>query len=147
MLSQVLLKHMAGALVVVSAPAAIMMGLIFGWDHAWGLIVGAGLIGLSVGGLVYIVGRLLDPTELKSRKTGFTFLLMLKLTFVAGLLWLCMNKWGVSGFGILFGIGVGLVGIQTGLIRGAASDEGKRAIDETEARIREEFGDTDEESG
>ena len=146
MLNQVLLLHMVRTLVLLVGPASILMGLIFGWDHAFGLVVGAGLIGLSVGGLVFIVGRLLDPTEPSERKAGLTLLLLIKTTFVAGLLWLCMTRWAVSGFGILFGIGVGLVGIQIGLIRGAASDEGKRAIDETEARIREEFGDSDDES-
>ncbi len=146
MLNDVLLRHMIRSLVWLVGPAAILMGLIFGWDHAFGLVVGAAIIGLSVGGLVFIVGRLLDPTEASGRKTGFTILLMLKMTTVAALLWLSMSRWGVSGFGILFGIGVGLVAIQMGLVQGADSVEGKRAIEETEARIREEFGDSDDES-
>ena len=128
------------------APAAILMGLIFGWSHAFGLVVGASLISLSVGGLVFIVGRLLDPTEGSGRKGVFTFVLILKMTVVAGLLWLSMNRWGISGLGILFGIGVGLVAVQMGLVQGAGSAEGKRAIEETEARIREELGDSDDES-
>lgn len=146
MLSQVLLRHMLRALLFFVGPAALLMGLVFGWDHAFGLIVGAGLIGLSVGGLVFIVGRLLDPTEPGGRKTAFTVLLVLKMTVVAVLLWLSMSRWGISGLGILFGIGVGLVAIQVGLVRGADSAEGKRAIDETETRIREELEDSEDES-
>ena len=133
-------------LLLVVGPAVLLMGLFVGWSHAFGLVVGAGLITLSVGGLVFIVGRLLDPTEDSGRKGAFTFVLIIKMVTVAGLLWLCMARWGISGFGILFGIGVGLVAIQMGLIQGAGSAEGKRAIDETEARIREELGDSDDES-
>ena len=146
MLSQVLLRHMARALIMIVAPAAVLMAILFGFHHAFGLLVGSALIGVSVGGLVFIVGRLLDPTEETSRKSLFTLALVVKMTSVAGVLWLCMARWGVSGLGILFGIGLGLFAIQVGLIRGSSSDEGKRAMDESEARIREELGDSDEES-
>lgn len=146
MLSAVLLRHMIRSLLGVVAPFAVLTGLLFGWAHAFGLVVGAALIGTSVGGLVYIVGRITDPTEPSTRKSALSLVLMLKMAAVGAVLWLCLGRWGVSPLGILFGIALGLLASLLGVSSGAASAEGKRAMDATEARIREELGDSDEES-
>ncbi|MEM7676002.1 MAG: hypothetical protein AAF449_08365 [Myxococcota bacterium] len=145
-LSEVLLRHIVRSVAMIAVPGFFLLGLLAGWSHGFGLLFGAVLITTSIGGLVYIVGRLLDPSAPGGVKTVLTIALVLKLTFVAGLLWLGMARWGVSGLGIVFGLGGGLAGVMVGLIQGAASVDGKRAIDETEARIREEMGDSDDES-
>ncbi|MEO1334702.1 MAG: hypothetical protein AAFV29_03625 [Myxococcota bacterium] len=145
-MSEVLLRYIVRSVALIALPGFVLLGLIAGWAHAFGLLFGAVLITVSVGGLIYIVSRLLDPTASGQLKAVLGFALLLKVTFVAGVLWLGMSTWGISVLGIVFGLGSGLAGIMVGLVVGAASAEGKRAIDEAEARIREEMGDSDDES-
>ncbi len=146
MLSQILIRHIVRWIAMLALLAAVLTSAVFGWSSAVGVLVGAALIGVSCIGLVLIVGRLLDPTRSTVQKATVAILLVAKMTVIGGVLYLCLVRWGVSPLGLVLGIGTGLVAIQTGLVRGSASDEGKRAIEETEARIREELGDSNDES-
>jgi hypothetical protein len=141
MLTRVLIIHVLKVSAVLLSLAALVVGLVFGAEHALGVVVGGAILLLDGGGLVYLVGRLLDPTMATSMKGGFTLLLIAKLTFVAGLLYWVLIGVGVSGLGVLLGIGAGLIGLVVGVTQGSASPEGKAAIADAEAKIREEMGD------
>jgi hypothetical protein len=142
----VLIAHVLKAAGLALGLAAAIAGLVLGADTALGVLAGGFLILLDGGGLVYLVGRLLDPTVSARSKGLFTALLIAKLTLVAGLLWWMLTDAGLSGLGVLLGIGAGLLGLITGVSQGSGSPEGQAAIAAAEARIREEMGDNAPES-
>jgi hypothetical protein len=132
------------AIVLPALAIAVLVAL--GREHAIGVLVGGVLALLSGLGIVYLTGELLDPVR-KTNKVVLVLVLLFKLVFVVVLLWAALSVWSVSGLGVILGIGAGLGALVLGVSRGSSSPEAKRAMDEAEARIREELGDNEADSG
>lgn len=144
MLSNILLIHVLRIAGAVLGVVAIAVGLVFGADVALAVAVGGALMVLDGVGLVYLVGRLLDPTVPGGTKGLFTLVLIGKLTIVAGLLWACLSVWAVHQLGLLMGMGIGLMLLVLGVSRGSTSEAAQAAMREEEARIAQEMGDNEE---
>lgn len=114
--------------------------------HAFGVLIGGVLFLVDGGGLVYLVGRLMDSGVSTSRKSALTLALVVKFVAVAALVYLSLFVWGVSGEGLLIGLGVGLASLVLGLTWGSSSPAGREAMAEAEAKIREEMGDNEDQS-
>ena len=145
MLSSVLLKHVFRLAAVLIGLAAIAAAGLFGWPAAVAVVVGGLIMVLDGAALVYLVGRLMDPTLPGAKKGIFTLILVLKLAIVAGILWTALTYLGSDGVGILLGLGAGLVALVLGVNQGSASAEGEEAIRDAEAKIAEEMGDNETE--
>lgn len=129
---------------LIILPAVMLVAaLVFGTEHAVGVLIG-GILALADGlGIVYLAGALLEPGSTRSKPVLF-ILLFLKLGLVGGLLWASLSLLGISGAGLVAGIGAGLGALVLGVSRGTASPEGQRAMEEAEARIRAESEDLED---
>lgn len=144
MLTQVLLRYFLRFAVGFIGVATVVTYLALGGRPAVGALAGGTLMIVSGFGLVYGVGRLLDPTVGSTTKTGLILILLFKLTLMAALLWLFLSVLGVDGLGLLIGMGAGLMGLVIGLNLGSTSAEGLRAMEEAQARIAQEMGDSED---
>lgn len=145
MLTRVLLRYGLSTAALVLIAAAAIVYFAFGEGHVLGVLIGGALVVLDGAGLVYLVGRLMDQDTSVAKKSVFTLILVVKLAVVGGLLWWSLQQF--SGLGILIGIGAGLTGLIVGLSRGSTSAEGQAAMEQEEARIREETKDNGADSG
>jgi hypothetical protein len=124
---------------------AIVALLVLGGDAAIGVIIG-GVLSLGDGlAIVWLAGELLDPSR-KTNKAALLIVLLLKLAVVGALLWASLAVWGISGLGVIIGLAAGLGALVFGVNRGSSSAAGRRAMEEAEARIREELGDNEADS-
>ena len=146
MLTKVLLRYFLRFTLGFVGVATALAYFVLGEAAALGALAGGGLMLVTGFGLVYGVGRLLDPTVKTATKTGLMMVLLIKLMVVAVLLWLMLSVFGLDGLGILIGMGAGLAGLVIGLNFGSASPEGVRAMEQAEARIAQEMGDRDDHS-
>ncbi|MCK6544397.1 hypothetical protein L6R52_00875 [Myxococcota bacterium] len=116
----------------------VLIVLVFGSEHALGVVVG-GVLALGSGlGLVYLTTKLLDPRTKKS-KGAMMGMLVGKLAAVALLLWIALAVAGISGLGIIFGVGASVLSMVVGLNQGSSSPAGQRAMAEDEAEIAREL--------
>lgn len=142
MLTNILLKHVF-KLCGILIPLGTALGyLLLGSADALGVLAGSVLSALDGIGLIYLIGRLMDPKESSGRKWVLTAVLIAKLTLVVGLLWMALTTSGVGPLGVIIGIGLGLVATVAGASKGSSSEEGIRAIDE----MSKDFEDSDSES-
>lgn len=146
MLTGILLRYFVRCALVLIGAVVAGTWVALGGPAAVGAVAGGSLMLLSGFSLVYGVGKLLDPTVANTTKTGLVLLLLVKLTFVAGLLWVFLSVFGLDGLGLLLGMGAGLVGLVIGLNLGSTSAEGLRAMEEAQARIAEEMEDSEDRS-
>lgn len=140
MLTNVLLRHVVKTALVLLLPAFAVAWLALGGHAAFGLLIGAAV---SVGdalGLIYLVGRMLEPGQSGPKKGIFALILVLKLVIVGGILYAAVLKLGVSQIGLVFGIGIGLTATVVGANRGSTSREGQAAMARAEAEIAQEQG-------
>jgi hypothetical protein len=150
-MTRVLIHHVVRATMVLLPAVALMVGFALGFDHAYGVVIGGGLVFLDGLGLIYLAGALLDPGASRS-KTALFLLMFFKLVLVAFLLWVALSVLHFSGLGIVIGIGTSIAALVYGANRGSSSPEGKRAMEEAEERIKkemaeQELGDKDADSG
>jgi len=146
MLTPVLLKYfLKTALVVVLAGFGLVY-LILGESSAVATLAAAVVVSLDGAGLIWVVGKLLDPRGATSGKVTVVLVLMAKLLAVGGLLWWMLAVRGLDGLGVIIGIGLGILSLVVGVNRGSTSREGQEAIRETERAIAEEMGDNEDES-
>jgi hypothetical protein len=141
-LSQVLLRYVFRASLFVVGIAAVLAALAIGLDAAMGLVVGAVLSIGDAAAMIFIVGELLAPSGGGARKAFLGALLAAKLVVVGALLWISYDKFGVSGLGLVLGIGVGLTATIIGVARGSASSAGQEAIARAESAIAKEMEDS-----
>lgn len=142
MLTHVLLRYVLKTTLVVVPLAFAVTWIVLGLEAAIGLAVGAALSVGDAAGMIYLVGEVMSPSQPGSRKAVFTLLLVVKLTVVAALLWVAFARYGVSGLGLVLGIGVGLIATVAGASRGSASKAGQQAIARAEAGIAKEMEDS-----
>lgn len=150
MLTNVLLSHVVKTALVLVLPAFAVAWLALGPDAAVGLLVGAAVSGGDALGLIYLVGRMMEPNQSAPKKGIFALILVVKLVIVAGILYAAVLKLGVSQIGLVIGIGVGLTATVIGANRGSTSKAGQEAIARAEAEIArqqaQEMGDNADES-
>jgi hypothetical protein len=141
-LTQVLLRYVAKTSLLVVGIAAIFTWLFFGLDVAVGTVVGSAVSIGDAAGMIYLVGELLGPSQGGPRKAFLSLLLVVKLAVVGGLLWIAFDRFGVSGLGLVLGIGIGLTATVIGVSRGSASKAGQQAIARAESIIAKEMEDS-----
>jgi hypothetical protein len=141
-LTQVLLRYVLKASLIIVGISALFVGIFFGLDAAIGTIVGAALSIGDAAAMIYLIGELLSPARFGTRKVVLTAILVLKLAVVGGLLWLAVDRFGVSGLGLVLGIGIGLTATVIGASRGSASQAGQQAIARAESMIAKEMEDS-----
>lgn len=137
-MTQILLRHVMKLFAVVLPIGAALMFIVLGESACVGFIVGAILGMISGGGLVYLVGGLLDPNATRNKVVLF-FLMFGKLALVGVGLWLALTVFKIDGLGIIIGIGAALVSLTVGANRGSTSPEGQKQMAEDEARIAAEM--------
>ncbi len=141
-LTQVILRHVLKVALIVVSSAFALTWLLLGFEVAVGTLIGAMLSIGDASGMIYLVGDLMRPGRPAARKVVMTVVLVLKLTVVGALLWVAVDRYGVSGLGLVLGIGVGLVATVVGASRGSASKAGQDAIARAEALIAKEMEDS-----
>lgn len=134
MLTRVLIDAVLRIALWVVPAAVILVALTLGTEHAIGVLIGAFLALGSSLGLVWIVGQLLDPRAKTSKGVLFSALIG-KLILVGALLWASLALWGISGLGIIIGIGGGVLCLVVGVNRGSSSPAGQTAMADAEAEI------------
>lgn len=135
MLTHVLLRHVAKTASVLVLAAVSVTLIAADLPTAIGVLVGAALSLISGGGLIYFVGGLLDPGGPSQKKAVLGTLLVVKFVVVAALLWAALNRFGVSGLGMVIGMAAGLASIVIGANRGSQSEEGLAAIKKAENEL------------
>jgi len=141
-LSQVLLRYVFKASLIVVGIASVLTALAFGFDALIGMVVGAVVSIGDAAAMIFIVGELLSPSGSAARKGLLALLFAAKLVVVGGLLWISYDRFGVSGLGLLLGIGVGLTATIIGVARGSASSAGQEAMARAESAIAKEIEDS-----
>jgi len=156
-LTPVLLRAVVRVTLLLLGLALLVVGFVFDFEQSLGVVIGGVLAAADGLGLIYLVGRLLDPPPTAAEKAakptrelprGLLFgLIAVKLTVIGGLLWAALKALPGSGLGIVIGVS-----------QGTTSPEGQAAMAEAERRIREseagadgkdrnEARDKDEDSG
>ncbi|MBI2377733.1 MAG: hypothetical protein HYV07_27270 [Deltaproteobacteria bacterium] len=115
--------------------------LVVGEAHALGAMLGGSLAGIQFLLLVWIGGRLLDPTTRRATKAALLVLVLGKFILAAGLFWLLITRVPVTGIGIALGIGAALTGFTLGLNMAIRSPEGEHAIRTEEKKLSEKPAD------
>jgi hypothetical protein len=137
-MTNILLRYVLRTFALILGASVLLAFIALGEATAIGVFVG-GILGMtSGGGLVYVVGALLEPNATRSKTLLFT-LMFGKLLVVGFGLWLALTVFKIDGLGVILGIGLALVSLMIGVNRGSSSPEGKRAMAEDEARIGAEM--------
>ena len=146
MLTPILLRYFVKTALVVVLAGFGLTYLVLGEASAIAALASAVVVSLDGAGLIWVVGKLLDPRGATSGKVTVVVVLLAKLLAVGGVLWWMLAVRGLDGLGILIGIGLGVLSLVVGVNRGSTSPEGQRAIEETAKEIAEEMGDNEDES-
>lgn len=144
-MNEILIRHVLRTAALFVPIAIAIAFFAFGESVALGTIVGATLALINMVGLVWVIGKLLDPKTTVGKPLLY-ILLCGKLLLVAGLFWISLAILKISGEGTLIGIGAAISSVVLGLNRGSMSAEGQAAMNAEEARIKQELGDNDTKS-
>lgn len=146
MLTRVLLKYFARTAAVVLLIAGAIVYFTMGEAVAGAMLASAVLVALDGAALIWVVGELIDPRGSVASKALVSLVLMAKLAAVGGLLYWLFAVKGLDQVGLAMGIVVGMLGLVIGVNRGSKSEEGRRAIAETEREIAQEMEDNEDDS-
>ncbi|MBI4820448.1 MAG: hypothetical protein HY791_29545 [Deltaproteobacteria bacterium] len=130
----------AGAKATAAAVFAVtaFCFLVIGEGHALSALLFGALASLLFLLLIWLGGRLLEPTTRPATKVVL-FVLILGKFLIGGLLvWLLVTYVPVTGLGMALGIGAALTGFTLGLNMAIRSPEGEHVIRGEEKRLADQ---------